>query len=264
MQSLFLWGVGAPCLHILPKSTGVVGAEGLWLTGFPLGPVRPSPRPHVLGLAWATGPARPQPPWRLSSGSAPRWLWSQVQGFPPRVGWGAEAMSASAIPGVPGAFVRVSVTWRPVTSDLRPSFPLPRTLPISGAGSGIGRAISVRLAKEGAVVAACDLDRAAAQDTVQLLGGSGSEAGAPRGKHAAFQADVSQAPAARRLLEQVQVNQSPRPTALGRALYGLWCQPPPPSHRPAFLARHLSLCPVRASHAISFCSTCRKKTGTEL
>ncbi|XP_049995058.1 (3R)-3-hydroxyacyl-CoA dehydrogenase isoform X2 [Alexandromys fortis] len=114
-------------------------------------------------------------------------------------------MPASAIPGVPGAFVRVSVTWRPVTFDLRPSSPLPRTPPpISGAGSGIGRAISVRLAKEGAVVAACDLDGAAAQDTVQLLGGSGSEAGAPSGKHAAFQADVSQAPAARRLLEQVQ------------------------------------------------------------
>ncbi|XP_038198173.1 estradiol 17-beta-dehydrogenase 8 [Arvicola amphibius] len=71
---------------------------------------------------------------------------------------------------------------------------------VTGAGSGIGRAISVRLAKEGAAVAACDLDGAAAQDTVRLLGGSGSEAG----KHAAFQADVSQAPAARRLLEQVQ------------------------------------------------------------
>ncbi|KAH0512406.1 Estradiol 17-beta-dehydrogenase 8 [Microtus ochrogaster] len=75
---------------------------------------------------------------------------------------------------------------------------------VTGAGSGIGRAISMRLAKEGAVVAACDLDGAAAQNTVQLLGGSGSEAGAPRGKHAAFQADVSQAPAARRLLDQVQ------------------------------------------------------------
>lgn len=58
----------------------------------------------------------------------------------------------------------------------------------------------MRLAKEGAAVAACDLDGAAAQDTVRLLGGLGSEAG----KHAVFQADVSQAPAARRLLEQVQ------------------------------------------------------------
>lgn len=53
-------------------------------------------------------------------------------------------------------------------------------------------------------MAACDLDEAAAQDTVRLLGSPGSEEGAPRGKHAAFQADVSQGPAARRLLEQVQ------------------------------------------------------------
>lgn len=53
-------------------------------------------------------------------------------------------------------------------------------------------------------MAACDLDEAAAQDTVRLLGSPRSEEGAPRGKHAAFQADVSQGPAARRLLEQVQ------------------------------------------------------------
>lgn len=78
--------------------------------------------------------------------------------------------------------------------------------PTSGAGSGIGRAVSVRLAGEGATVAACDLDGAAAQETVQLLGGPGNKEGPPRGNHAAFQADVSEARAARRLLEQVQVN----------------------------------------------------------
>lgn len=55
-------------------------------------------------------------------------------------------------------------------------------------------------------MAACDLDGAAARETVQLLGGPGSEDGAPRGTHAAFQADVSEAKAARSLLEQVQVN----------------------------------------------------------
>lgn len=55
-------------------------------------------------------------------------------------------------------------------------------------------------------MAACDLDGAAAQETVRLLGGPGGEEGAPRGAHAAFQADVSEAGAARRLLEQVQVN----------------------------------------------------------
>ncbi|EDL10239.1 H2-K region expressed gene 6, isoform CRA_b [Mus musculus] len=101
---------------------------------------------------------------------------------------------------------------------------------VTGAGSGIGRAISVRLAAEGAAVAACDLDGAAAQDTVRLLGSPGSEDGAPRGKHAAFQADVSQGPAARRLLEQVQVNRTPRRATprhathpLSPALCGLWC-----------------------------------------
>ncbi|XP_057555198.1 (3R)-3-hydroxyacyl-CoA dehydrogenase isoform X3 [Hippopotamus amphibius kiboko] len=71
---------------------------------------------------------------------------------------------------------------------------------VTGAGGGIGRAVSVRLAAEGAAVAACDLDGAAAQETVRLLGGPGSEQGA----HAAFQADVSEARAVRRLLEQVQ------------------------------------------------------------
>ncbi|XP_043306648.1 (3R)-3-hydroxyacyl-CoA dehydrogenase isoform X1 [Cervus elaphus] len=75
---------------------------------------------------------------------------------------------------------------------------------VTGAGGGIGRAVSVRLAAEGAAVAACDLDGAAARETVQLLGGPGSKEGAPRGAHAAFQADVSAAGAARRLLEQVQ------------------------------------------------------------
>ncbi|XP_045861485.1 (3R)-3-hydroxyacyl-CoA dehydrogenase isoform X5 [Meles meles] len=75
---------------------------------------------------------------------------------------------------------------------------------VTGAGSGIGRAVSVRLAREGATVAACDLDRAAACETVWLLGGQGSEKVAPGGTHAAFQADVSEAGAVRRLLEQVQ------------------------------------------------------------
>ncbi|XP_020019699.2 (3R)-3-hydroxyacyl-CoA dehydrogenase isoform X2 [Castor canadensis] len=75
---------------------------------------------------------------------------------------------------------------------------------VTGAGSGIGRAVSVRLAREGATVAACDLDGAAAHETVRLLGGPVIEAQAPRGNHAAFQADVSETTAARRLLEQVQ------------------------------------------------------------
>ncbi|XP_059967203.1 (3R)-3-hydroxyacyl-CoA dehydrogenase isoform X2 [Mesoplodon densirostris] len=76
---------------------------------------------------------------------------------------------------------------------------------VTGAGSGIGRAVGVRLAAEGATVAACDLDGPAARETVRLLGGPGSEEGAPRGAHAAFQADVSEAGAVRHLLDQVQV-----------------------------------------------------------
>lgn len=66
----------------------------------------------------------------------------------------------------------------------------------------------MRLAREGAAVAACDLDRAAARETMGLLGEPGSVQGVPREAHAAFQADVSEAGAARRLLEQVQVNAS--------------------------------------------------------
>lgn len=93
-------GSGAPCLPMLSRPQGwwvatppqweVVrggGAEGLWLTGFPLDPVRPSPRPHVLGLAWATGPASPShhgvsAPAPLSVGSGHRFRGS----LPGRVG----------------------------------------------------------------------------------------------------------------------------------------------------------------------------------
>ncbi|XP_007527486.1 (3R)-3-hydroxyacyl-CoA dehydrogenase [Erinaceus europaeus] len=75
---------------------------------------------------------------------------------------------------------------------------------VTGAGSGIGRAVSVRLAREGAAVAACDIDGAAARKTVQLLGQPQSEEGEPPRTHAAFQADVSEAGAVRHLLEQVQ------------------------------------------------------------
>ncbi|XP_006860411.1 PREDICTED: estradiol 17-beta-dehydrogenase 8 [Chrysochloris asiatica] len=85
---------------------------------------------------------------------------------------------------------------------------------VTGAGSGIGRAISMRLAREGASVAACDLDGAAAQETVRLLGELGSEEGVPNGTHAAFQTDVSEAAAARRLLEQVQANFSRPPSVV--------------------------------------------------
>lgn len=131
-----------------------------------------------------------------------------------RAGWGAGMMPGRAL-----ALCSRCDLWPLVplflcallTSDPCPFLPAPRSRVFShtaGAGSGIGRAVSVRLAREGAAVAACDLDAAAAQETVRLLGGPGSEKGAPRGAHAAFQADVSEAGAARRLLEQVQVTAS--------------------------------------------------------
>jgi 3-oxoacyl-[acyl-carrier protein] reductase len=57
---------------------------------------------------------------------------------------------------------------------------------VTGAGSGIGRAIAQMLAARGASVAAIDLDEAAAKETAQLITGSGGHA-------ASYRADVSQA-----------------------------------------------------------------------
>ncbi|XP_075410297.1 (3R)-3-hydroxyacyl-CoA dehydrogenase isoform X2 [Tenrec ecaudatus] len=85
---------------------------------------------------------------------------------------------------------------------------------VTGAGSGIGRAVSVRLAREGATVAACDLDAAAAQETVRLLGAPESGEPAPLRAHAAFQTDVSETGAAKRLMEQVQASFSRPPSVV--------------------------------------------------
>ena len=53
---------------------------------------------------------------------------------------------------------------------------------ITGAGSGLGRAMAIRFAEEGATVAAQDLRWEAADETVHLLNGDG---------HRAFAGDVS-------------------------------------------------------------------------
>ncbi len=57
---------------------------------------------------------------------------------------------------------------------------------VTGAGSGIGRAIAVALAAGGAPVAALDLDGASAEETVHLIVKAG-------GKAKAFQGDTSKA-----------------------------------------------------------------------
>ncbi|MCL2583148.1 MAG: SDR family oxidoreductase [Streptosporangiales bacterium] len=56
---------------------------------------------------------------------------------------------------------------------------------VTGAGSGIGRAVARRLGAEGAVVAATDIDAGAAEETVGHIESAG-------GKAFAFQHDVSQ------------------------------------------------------------------------
>jgi NAD(P)-dependent dehydrogenase (short-subunit alcohol dehydrogenase family) len=57
---------------------------------------------------------------------------------------------------------------------------------VTGAGSGLGRAIAQMLAARGAAVAAIDLDGATAKETAQLIAGAG-------GRAASYPADVSRA-----------------------------------------------------------------------
>jgi NAD(P)-dependent dehydrogenase (short-subunit alcohol dehydrogenase family) len=57
---------------------------------------------------------------------------------------------------------------------------------VTGAGSGIGRAIARAIGARGAAVAAVDIDATAARDTAQLIAAVG-------GRAAGFQADVSRA-----------------------------------------------------------------------
>ena len=59
-----------------------------------------------------------------------------------------------------------------------------RTAVVTGAGSGLGRAIALALAARGARVATVDLDAASAEETAKMIGAAG-------GRAAAFQADTS-------------------------------------------------------------------------
>ena len=69
-----------------------------------------------------------------------------------------------------------------------------RVAVITGAGSGIGRAIAVRFAAEGAVVVVNDLTRDKAQKVVDEIGG---------GRHRALAADVSDSAQVRAMFEEV-------------------------------------------------------------
>ncbi|KAM3848447.1 (3R)-3-hydroxyacyl-CoA dehydrogenase isoform 3-T3 [Vipera latastei] len=66
---------------------------------------------------------------------------------------------------------------------------------VTGAGSGIGRAVSLRLAREGAWVAAADVDEAGAGETLRAL---------PAGEHQAARVDVGCARSVEELLRGLQ------------------------------------------------------------
>src|SRR5262245_14413229 len=66
---------------------------------------------------------------------------------------------------------------------------------ITGAGSGLGRAIARRFAEEGARIVANDVRLAAAQETLAQLKGGG---------HRAFQADVADSTAVRAMFAEVE------------------------------------------------------------
>ena len=61
-----------------------------------------------------------------------------------------------------------------------------RMAAVTGAGSGLGQAIALRLAREGDAVACIDLDHAAARETARMIEAAG-------GRAAGYRADVSRA-----------------------------------------------------------------------
>jgi len=56
------------------------------------------------------------------------------------------------------------------------SFPQPLRAVVTGAGSGLGRALSLDLAKRGASLIVSDIDRSSAEETAELVRHQGAQA----------------------------------------------------------------------------------------
>jgi 2-hydroxycyclohexanecarboxyl-CoA dehydrogenase len=70
---------------------------------------------------------------------------------------------------------------------------------VTGAGQGIGRAIAIKLAAEGASVAVTDVNEATAKDTAEAVAG-----GEPRGRALAIRTDVTSRESVTAMIEQVR------------------------------------------------------------
>ena len=70
---------------------------------------------------------------------------------------------------------------------------------VTGAGQGIGRAIAIKLAAEGASVAVTDVNEATAKDTAETIAG-----GEPAGRALAIRTDVTSRESVAAMIEQVR------------------------------------------------------------